>query len=749
MSATNATSTTRAANALRWISLLGIVAIAVMRMLIVFAPELYFDVDPAFDPNPMGGLGPAGSLLLDGLLLLSAACGMLGEWLGRRGIEWKLFALALLPLPVVMWHAQTDFFHLWRGMTWQSAFIAAVVIAHLSRDRTMRTLIIALLIAAVAPLLARGVSQVTIEHAQTIAAFEEHREAYLRDRGWDPDSSNALIYERRLRQPQPLGWFSTTNIFATTLLPLLALGTGLALGLRQAKLPSGWMGLMALLALMSLIGIWLTGSKGAMLIALITLALVLIPLASSHLKRPLTRLAPTILLALPFLALAGVLVRGFLPEGFLGDRSLLFRWHYVISSAGIFADAPFIGVGPDGYQEAYTQHRLPRNPEEVASAHSMFIDWLCTLGLLSMAWCGLLLTWVLRAGARLIEPPEFVDGLDMDEIMQRTARAAALLVVIAFVPAIMAELHVLGAGGLAVRLIGAVTFAGVALAVMYVMLNNDRLLINWSFAVAAGVIVMHGQIDMSFFQPGFIVWGLCLLGAAGSASMEKHQHQHRVGWLPAIWPVLTCALALWIAVSAVIPAMKQSQHVRAAATTLHPLSEHPQEAIKQRQQAHAHLLDAYDILPRNRLPLHRAVQQLQRAGSVPNIPADQRTALLTEALSLADRLVREHPRTSPLATRGTIAMFLALTTEDEEIEHAALATAIDDARRITERDPHGISGWQRLGHALWLAGRHDEAAAAYHRALRADRNFELDPLKQLTERERQQLHDRMQSASMD
>ena len=89
-------------------------------------------------------------------------------------------------------------------------------------------------------------------------------------------------------------------------------------------------------------------------------------------------------------ALLGVVVRGtVLPEGFIGERSLLFRWHYMISSSAILGEQPFVGVGPDGYQPAYVRHRVPRNPEEVASAHSMFWDWLCALGLLGAAWIAL------------------------------------------------------------------------------------------------------------------------------------------------------------------------------------------------------------------------------------------------------------------------------------------------------------------------------------------------------------------------
>ena len=50
---------------LRWTGALGIAAVAIVRCVIVFAPQLVFDVDPVIDPTPLPGLGPAGSLFLD------------------------------------------------------------------------------------------------------------------------------------------------------------------------------------------------------------------------------------------------------------------------------------------------------------------------------------------------------------------------------------------------------------------------------------------------------------------------------------------------------------------------------------------------------------------------------------------------------------------------------------------------------------------------------------------------------------
>ncbi|MCH8151172.1 MAG: hypothetical protein IH830_02220 [Planctomycetes bacterium] len=72
--------------------------------------------------------------------------------------------------------------------------------------------------------------------------------------------------------------------------------------------------------------------------------------------------------------------------------------------------------------------------------------------------------------------------------------------------------------------------------------------------------------------------------------------------------------------------------------------------------------------------------------------------------------------------------------------------AIGYARHMTEIDPHGIGVWRRLGDVLWETGDRAGAADAYRRALANDANFELDELKQLPQRERDLLHERIDHA---
>ena len=65
---------------------------------------------------------------------------------------------------------------------------------------------------------------------------------------------------------------------------------------------------------------------------------------------------------------------------------------------------------------------------------------------------------------------------------------------------------------------------------------------------------------------------------------------------------------------------------------------------------------------------------------------------------------------------------------------------------MTQIDPHGVGSWRRLGDVLWLAGARTEAADAYGQALANSDNFDLDPLKQLSEARRRELHSRIEQA---
>ncbi len=753
------------APALRWVGGLGILAVAAARCVTVFAPQVVFDVDPAIDPAPLAGLGPSGSLALDALGLAACGFGLVGEILSRRRVDWLLLVAALAPLPVVLFHGATDLGDLWRGSTWVVAAGSAAVIAHLGRDPRLRRVLLALLVALLVPIGLRGVSQSAVslfgisltgaEHSETVSQFEANRAAFFADRGWHRDSAAARIYERRLRQPDPRGWFPSANIFASLMAVGLVLSAGLALRTRDGP----WrLGLLCVGGIVACGLLLLAGSKGGMTGAAVGLGL----LGAAHLSRRLweararPRAGSVVALGIVGGMLLAVVVRGtLLPESFLGDRSLLFRWHYLQGAAGVIASEGVVGVGPDGFQEAYIAHRPPRSPEEVTSAHNAFADWLATLGLSGAAWIALLVVLLWRAGSLLVPgsasgerppppapptPPSTGTGALSRDVASVTLFSAAAVAVVALVPAVMIEAQNLGTLGAQVgRMGGVVGYIIVAAGLGHVLQRLGPTAINQALAAAAVVLGLHGMIEMIFFDPGSVVWVMCVVGLAGAVRVVPSDDGKRS-------PALVVGLAMCVVLFAasvwlggvVSPRLdRQQARMILAARSLHDSAESSGSTrrpdARARLDAADRLFEAYLIAPANHRLLQDATRQLLLAAGI--LEGDRRREVVGRAIELSERAVREHEQLSSIALAATAWRLEALATGRPE----AWQRTIEHARRLTELDPHGIASWRRLGDVYWDAGRRDDAAAAYGRALEADRNFELDPLKQLSDRDRDQI----------
>jgi O-antigen ligase/tetratricopeptide (TPR) repeat protein len=781
---------------LRWIGLIAMVSIAAMRCVIEFVPDPYFDVDPAITPGSRGAAGPLVSLALDVTLLMSCAAALLGEALAKRRIDWRLLVIAAIGAIPVIVHGVGDLDDLWRGSCWLAAVIGAVAAAHLARDPAMRNTMLAVLLAAAVPVIARGAVQTLHEHAQTVATFRDNAEHILRQQGIEPGSPSAAIYERRLLQNQPLGWFITTNVFATMMAATMIISIGLVIAAVRARLPGGWTGAIGLVGLAAAAGLGMTGSKGAIGVAAIGALLLLLPMISMPIQRVMSsRFGGWVVIALIALVLLSVIARGtLLPEGFAGDKSLLFRWHYMAASARIIAQEPLVGTGPDHFQQFYTLHRVPRNPEEVASAHSVFIDWLATLGLGGgAAWTAVAIVMLYRAGRSASSAPHPIHDSHPDP--QRQQIVACIFASLALIFALAIEWNVISSDPVIImsRVLGVLGFLAIAVMAQRIAERAPGPLVHWSLAAGAITLMMHSQIEMTLTQPNAAVWGLMLLGAA--AASEKEQCGSPRLWIGAVASAALVALSVWIAAAGLTPLWKQHLAMRHAAESLRPIgamrwnlnqalsardsrarldamgrivvaAEHAEiplamsdlEAAMRdgpRSAAFAEMVSTWDA--QEQLRRTDAATALIRSGqwrallaaaeqlaSLAELAAreggdDRRRAYLEQAVDVAEQAADQGGRPRATSLAGSLAHRLASITGDS----AHWSRAIDHLERLAANDPHGIGPWMRLGDALWDAGRRDEAIIASRRALENDANFELDPLKQLTAGDRARLIERV------
>ncbi|MAD19606.1 MAG: hypothetical protein CMJ52_05210 [Planctomycetaceae bacterium] len=685
-----------------------------LRLLLPFAPDRLFDVDPASVAGPFPAVGSAGSLLLDAILVLLSGIG-LAIASRRGGLDRPMLLLLLLPLPVIAWHAWSDLLDAWRGFDWFAAVAAGVALAHLVRTPSVRRAVLAVVLAAIAANVVRGLHQVFVEHPDTVAFFDANRDAILAARGWSADSPAAAIYERRLRQPEATGWIGFSNVLSG----LLAAGGVLAIGLLVAARRSGSGAdrgaggpvMLGLAGTGCLLLVGLNASKGAIAasaVGVLGLLLLLGPLRERFLRR-----SGSWLIAVGVLAFSAIVARGLLPEDFAGDRSLLFRWHYLQGGIAMFLEHPWAGVGPDGFQDAYLATRPIRSPESVASAHSVVLDWISGLGLSGFAWLGVAALVVFRHRSEVVDAagPEAGPG-------PRVAIVAAPVAVIGLFLMAWIEGPLLG-DGLAVRT-GAIMVAvitGVAAWSVSARLSDD--LVRGVAVASVGVLVAQAQIEMLLWQPGSLVACWSLLACAGGAC-DRVSGVDRPRRVSGGLVVLASSAA--IASVMVLGAFRDGSSTAQAARSISTLHRSPGDdrtppsAADRRGAAEAL---AVDLVEERAWNDPRRVRGAITLFMTTGVDADRR-----RAATIATAWVDARPGVASAAARASVLEAIAIASSDPEDGRDA-ASAIE---RVIEFDPYD-AGWRlRLAERFAALGRCREAIAAVDVAVELDAERDLDPL---------------------
>jgi hypothetical protein len=251
--------------------------------------------------------------------------------------------------------------------------------------------------------------------------------------------------------------------------------------------------------------------------------------------------------------------------------------------------------------------------------------------------------------------------------------------------------------------------------------------VNRTLAAATVMLVIHGQVEMTFFDPAAVTWIMCVLGLAGGVSPRGGGRRTGIG-VAAGLVVLGVVLSSTLATRA---ARAQTRMI-AAAQLLYPPAQLPEQHAWQREEAARMLLWAYQAAGSTDATLLRAAaRQTMIAAQVSTAPKQR--ALASRAVELAGEAADVHGGPTSTGLLAQTAWLLAAITGDESYKQAAIAAAV----ALTDLDPHGVGPWRRLGDLLFELGLRDEAAWAYKRALENNANFELDPMRQLSERDRE------------
>jgi hypothetical protein len=729
--------------------LVGIAAIACFQALVSHPVNLWFDVDPASDPFPFPGIAPSTGMTLDATAVILAA---IAVWILRSrvdGVGIAVLALAATGAATAFLHALAGGDQCWRALQWIAAMLGAASVAACLRAlpapdaRTVRAVLVAILVAGAVPILWRGAMQVLFEHPATVEAYLANRAEHLAARGWTEGSPQALTYERRLMQAEATAWFGLSNVASSALGALAIAATGVACALwrpRRLGAVLVWLVAAAALALVAL-----NGSKGA--IAAVAIGAAFAAWCARTRASRVHVVAALVLLALP---VVGVAARGAVGMS-LGERSLLFRAQYVEGALRTFAQHPSVGVGPAGFGDAYLLVRPALSPEEVQSAHAAWADWMASLGIGGVAWVvvlGVLVAWCARAACD--DGPAAADAATP----ARPRLVAALAVLAVATISIVPDAHALDDHALLQRVLAALFAAAIAGIVVRAALMPGRA-VAAALAGAALLLAVHAQVEMTLWWPGAIAWVAALIAVVAGGARPAHEPAASTAEVRRL--VLRAGAAATIAASAALltTAIPQARAAeRAVEAAARPLAEFGLARLGIAPAPTRAIAD-------DRLRLADAVLSEQAWGDRwlgrPSLRAAARAQL---ALAVAALRADTNPEDAERIVDAALAPFEVLPTCESDAASGGLVLesilASDAPAARARRDeatalqakwaelqvtfnPRSVRGFARLADARARTGDAAGAADAARRALAADDSYALDPLRQLPADERARL----------
>lgn len=727
----------RIAQRLSVIGWLAIVGSTLLRVMTEHTLLAYWDIDPLLVDIPETRLTPAMSLALDGAVWIGSLALIIGQWLMKQPLMWRSGILLAVGACAVFWHGmfatpyatQPGRFSgnpdgLVIGSYWIAAMVGAWSLAHLARDEHWRRLTIATLLGIIFVLVGHGAVHVFIEHAQTLAEYRANPELFLQARGIEPGSVQALEFERRLSNPEALGWFGLTNVFATFAAASFAAGAGLLLAflIRRTPRTAPAVGVGLFLLLAGMTGLWLSGAKGGYGAAVVSLVGVLVVLIfgrrltqarSSMTERPVPlRFGWAIGIVMVVLPILGVAFRGMIGER-IGELSLLFRWHYFVASAKIFLESPLLGVGPGAFQDAYALAKPMVNPEWVSSPHSIIFEWLATLGLAGLAlvivWCA----FVCKAAQRAVDEAEPSKDREVD-FPKRMIVLGGIAAIGASIIAWSIDAPVTTDASFTGRSLGLVLWLMLLVCFAYAKFSRSAMALAGLGAVAA--IASHAQIEVTATHPGAAAWCALLLGACGGGLSTQSEATGKLS-RAYLSGVVLLVLGGMLTVASGRKAGEWEAVLREGRDNAQRLAAMGQ--MRGAVEAAADTMrDAERVWP-GRLGLRTSELGYRVSLAVPG----------EDLVFLVEPITRDFPgRAGAWVIRGQL---LLLIGEGEDG-----VAAFEEAHRL---DPGSLRSTMLGLRAASMAQDSVQITSWGGRVLRIDESLRLDPLKRLSEEERQEI----------
>ncbi|HPD31442.1 MAG TPA: O-antigen ligase family protein [Phycisphaerae bacterium] len=359
----------------------------------------------------IASLTPATTVMLDTAIWVAAAMAALATLLRSRswqrtGIEagWAIMAVAAVCSCCV---ASNKRLAINASCDWLTTPVLAITLANLLRERRRVVLVLAVVVASGLASATKCGSQLGWEFGDTWQAYQEQKAEFWGRQGVALTDPTVELFERRMMAREATGFLPYSNAQGAGLILAGFAGIALAFLSGRSRTAKGVCGVVAAVILASVVT---TGSRGAMLAALIGLALLIAgTLIGSRWyqkwKALWAGLWITAAIGVALVVIWGT-TRGRLP----GD-SLRFRWEYWRVTSKIVAEHPWTGVGALNFDRAYLKHKPVQYPEEIRDPHNFAMAIVSQWGIIGGAGMMIALlggSWVaIRAlGQESASPPE-------------------------------------------------------------------------------------------------------------------------------------------------------------------------------------------------------------------------------------------------------------------------------------------------------------------------------------------------------
>lgn len=712
-------------------------------LLVVFSPSLFLESDPRSAGEVAStaiSFGPTGLMWLASAGIVIAAWVMgTTVWAGGRVRWWSCLFIAAGIVPCIG-HMPGHFISRLHGGAWIAAASLGLAAAHLAQFDRAKRLIVAALIAITLPLFIQSTWYVYVEHPATVQSFTDNLEQGLALRGLTPDTPQAAKYLTRLEGNDAIGAVGMSNVFGSLVaaISVIALASVIA-GRRRRVRP---LQLSAMIGLL-LLGLWtlkLTQSKGAVLALGATIGLGLCALGFTKINPKLKRVMPVFCVLLVLAGSAAVFFRGAAgpPKDHHGERSLLFRYHYWQGASKLWLDEPtqsWQGVGPGLFKSQYDAARNPISPEVVSSTHNVFVDYTVMLGVGGVMWSLLLLAWLWQAGRSLgtdtNSRPDESRAPPANYLLRLFGPLAAVLFLTQYAvqfPGLYAETAILW-------LIGALGFVGLTTYVAYPIVSKAPGWTASGLSLAAVLLLLHAQIEMTFFWSTAAAFVWVTLGLASGRKVESiTPRKAQLGPLRYLPAGVLLALGITFIFVFAEPTARHQTHLRQAEHALRQSNDH-EYAIAELDRA-SRVIGNDPTTTRWRVGLR---QEIAAALMFYDRPKDAQ-AFIEAAMGVIDEA--ERAGLSALASsrqRGQLAMSAYQITDSRDWLHRA-----EQAYALAvERSPNGLNDHVRLADARWQLNNFDAAITTYRQALQISDNYYLDPDTQLTEEDHKRIERRI------